>query len=435
MRRAIILSLNEDTSEMKSLLATLEVSVIDEIVQKRARPHTVSYLGPGKMEEVKKNLDGTVVDLIVVDGTLKPSQHHHIEMMFQMECMDRVGVILRIFAEHAHTPEATAQVALAKFRYELPFLREWIHKAKSGDRPGFLAGGAYATDVYYEHARKQMNRIEKYLERVSRERDLTRARRRAGGYTLVCLSGYTNAGKSSLLNSICGSQVDVDHRLFSTLATTTRKVPGVRGNILMTDTVGFIKDLPPDLIDAFKSTLEEIFRADVILLVFDVGEDDEEMRVKLSASLEILLPQIQDTLLIGVGSKIDGVADERRVHVEKLAKGLLGPRSLIFTSAETGEGIEQLKGMMSAAIDFNEVITASLPVTDEAYRLISRLHARAEIESAIEGERLVVTIRCRPEDRDKILGWLNPLITKNPALTDEGRHSRGISSGNGGGPL
>jgi len=412
MRKAIILSLNEDTSEMRSLLATLDVSVIEEIIQKRKHPHTVSYLGPGKVEELKKNLDGIAADLIIVDGTLKPSQHHHLEMMFQMECMDRVGVILRIFAEHAHTPEATAQVALAKFRYELPFLREWIHKAKSGDRPGFLAGGAYATDVYYEHARKQMNRIEKYLERVSRERDLTRAKRRDGGYTLVCLSGYTNAGKSSLLNKICGSQVDVDHRLFSTLATTTRKVPGVRGNILMTDTVGFIKDLPPDLIDAFKSTLEEIFQADVILLVFDSREDEKEITMKLSASLGILLPQIEDTLLIGVGSKIDGVTNQRRGHLEELVKRLLGSRNFVFTSAETGEGIEQLKDMMSATIDFSEVITATLPVTDEAYRLISRLHARAEVGTVVDGERLTVTIKCRSEDRDKILGWLAPLIIK-----------------------
>jgi len=155
----------------------------------------------------------------------------------------------------------------------------------------------------------------------------------------------------------------------------------------------------------------------------------------LSASLGILLPQIQDRLLVGVGSKVDGITDERRMHVETLAKELLGSRGLVFTSAETGEGIEQLKDMMSATIDLSEVITATLPVTDEAYRLISKLHARAEIESAVDGEWLVVTIRCRPEDRDKILGWLDPLVIKDSAPGGEGEHRRGISSGNGGGPV
>ena len=142
-----------------------------------------------------------------------------------------------------------------------------------------------------------------------------------------------------------------------------------------------------------------------------------------------------DTILIGVGSKIDGITDERRERLEELARRLLGPRGLVFTSAKTGDGVEQLKDIMSATVDFSEVITVTLPVTDEAYRLISRLHARADIESVVDGERLTVTIRCRPEDRDKIHGWLAPLVIKNRALEDGGGHHRGISSGNGGAPL
>jgi len=440
MRKAIILSLTEDTTEMESLLATLDISVIEVVVQKKNHPHTVSYLGPGKIEDLEKEIDDTEANLLIVNGTLKPSQHHYLEMKFQMECMDRVGVILQIFTEHAHTPEAIAQVKLARFRYELPFLREWIHKAKSGDRPGFLAGGAYATDVYYEYARKQMNRIEKYLDRVSKERELTRAKRKARGYTLVCLSGYTNAGKSSLLNAVCGSKVEVDGRMFSTLATTTRKVPGLRENVLMTDTVGFIKDLPPDLVEAFKSTLEEIFQADVILLVFDASESEENLMLKLRASLSILLPEIGDRTLIGVGSKVDAITRGSRKAVEEVAAGILESHELLFVSARTGEGLDHLKRAVTSSLGFTQVITARLPVTDESYSLISRLHARAVIESRIKDEALLVTIVCKSEDQDRVIGWLAPLAAGSIRVETRGTKERGEtpargSSGNAGAPL
>src|SRR4030042_3606611 len=207
MKRVAIITITEDTEEMHSLLDTLQYSVVKEYLQNRAHPHRLGFLGPGRIEEIEKEVKELNLDLVVVNGSLKPSQHHYLEMLFQMECMDRPGVILRIFADHAHTPEAIAQVTLAKLRYELPFLREWIHKAKSGDRPGFLAGGAYATDVYFEHAKTHSSKIETTLEELSRQRETIRTRRRAKGYSLVSLAGYTNVGKSALLNRMCGSDV------------------------------------------------------------------------------------------------------------------------------------------------------------------------------------------------------------------------------------
>ncbi|MCJ7561826.1 MAG: 50S ribosome-binding GTPase, partial [Thermoplasmata archaeon] len=171
-------------------------------------------------------------------------------MRFQKECIDRVGVILRIFSEHAQTPEAIAQVQLARLRYEQPFLREWVNKAKSGERPGFLSGGGYATDVYYEHARTHIKRLEKKLIDISQGREVKRLRRHEQGYLLVSLAGYTNAGKSALMNALCSSDVEVSSELFSSLSTTTRRIPGMKENVLMIDTVGFIRDLPPDLINA-----------------------------------------------------------------------------------------------------------------------------------------------------------------------------------------
>ena len=293
MKKVAIITITEDTREMHSLLDTLEYSVVKEYLQKRNYPHKVSFLGPGRIEEIEKELKELNLDLIVVNGSLKPSQHHYLEMLFQMECMDRPGVILRIFADHAHTPEAIAQVTLAKLRYELPFLREWIHKAKSGDRPGFLAGGAYATDVYFEHAKTHARAIEQNLVDLSKQREITRLKRHAKGYSLVSLAGYTNAGKSALMNALCKSQVEVDDRLFSTLSTTTRRISGVKGNVLVTDTVGFIRDLPGDLVEAFSATLEELRHADLLVHLVDISnpryEEQMEAVEKILGSLDLLL--------------------------------------------------------------------------------------------------------------------------------------------------
>mgnify|MGYP002401846593 CR=1 FL=1 len=163
--KSVVLSRSLETNEIASLLSTLRIDVVKEFIQKKD-PNPSSYFGPGKLEEIEEEVKEINPDLIIVNDRLRPSQHHFLEMKFQKECVDRPGVILRIFTEHAHTPEAIAQVQLARLRYEQPFLREWIHKAKSGERPGFLAGGAYATDVYYEHAKTHMRRIEARLKEL-----------------------------------------------------------------------------------------------------------------------------------------------------------------------------------------------------------------------------------------------------------------------------
>ncbi len=406
MKKVVVFSVDEDTQEIKSLLDTLGWTVLKEFVQNRSRPHKASFLGPGKIDDVQKELEELEYDLIVVNGSLKPSQHHFLEMKFQKECVDRAGVILRIFADHAHTPEAIAQVTLAKLRYELPFLREWIHKAKKGDRPGFLAGGAYATDVYFEHAKSHARHIEGRLAELSKQREVTRTKRRASGYTLVSLAGYTNAGKSALMNKMCGAIVEVDDRLFSTLSTTTRKVLEVKGNILMTDTVGFIKDLPPDLVDAFNSTLEEIFYADLILLVFDSSEADRSIGKKLKVSLGILQPKVEGRTLLVVGNKIDLLSHDDVERIRKELTETLSGHELVFTSAVTGEGLEVLRERMSSIQGRSWQLVAELPLVNESYSLLSRLRSMGEIESKIIADRIVAEIRCKPEDAPKITGWL-----------------------------
>lgn len=406
MKTGVVFSVSEDLGEIRSLLDTLGVRVEKEFVQGRRSPHNVGYLGPGRLSEILEEMKGTEYDLIIINGALKPSQHHFLEMKFQHEVLDRTGVILRIFAEHAHTPEAILQVTLAKLRYEQPFLREWIHKSKSGDRPGFLSGGAYATDVYYEHAKTHARRIEAELADLSKQRTLRRKRRRDGGYVLVSVAGYTNAGKTALVNALSDSSLEVDGRLFSTLSTTTRRIRGIRGSALISDTVGFIKDLPTGLVDAFKSTLEEVYQADVILLVFDSGEEIDSIRTKLSTSLDIVLPMIRESRLVFVGNKADRVDEERKEVLRKMLAEQVAGHDMLFVSAIEGTGLESIRAIVSQAQRRNAVISGVLPNTDAARSLLSRLYEKSDISIDESGGSLRVTIMCLQNDADKFTAWL-----------------------------
>lgn len=440
MRRVLLISITTENEEILSLLNTLGIDDVQIVVQKRPHPHKVGFLGPGKLKEVEEQLARCECDAIVINGDLKPSQHHYLEMRFQKECIDRTGIILRIFADHAHTPEAIAQVTLARLRYEQPFLREWIHKAKTGDRPGFLAGGAYATDVYYEHARSHARKIEKRLMELAQQREILRRKRREKGYLLVSLAGYTNAGKSALFNRLADARVEVDDRLFSTLSTTIRRVKGIRANVLIADTVGFIKDLPPDLIDAFNSTLEEIFDADLILLVFDASEPIDRIEAKLRTSLDILLPKISDQMLIIVGNKSDLLAKGWTDSVESRIRNLIGSRNLIFVSAHTGEGMERLKELILAACRRTCVLNVELPLTDDAFSLVSRLREICSVSEGTLTDRLIVTIKCNPADSGRLLGMVRRakgriLDSGGIGTGEHGSPESATSTGSGGAPL
>ncbi len=440
MERVLVFTTTEDDDELRALLKTLKIQIVKEFVQKRERAHKVGFLGPGKLDEIEDEIKDLEFDAVVVNGDLKPSQHHYLEMRFQKECLDRTGVILKIFTEHAHTPEAIAQVTLAKLRYEQPFLREWIHKAKKGDRPGFLAGGAYATDIYYEHAKSHARRIELNLKDLSRQRELTRAKRHARGYSLVSLAGYTNAGKSALFNALCGADVVVDDLFFSTLSTTTRKVLGVPGNILMVDTVGFISDLPTDLVDAFNSTLEEIFYADMILLVFDSSEPMESIKRKLATSVGILLPKIERQRVVIVGNKIDLLPKSKRDGLISGLKTETGQHDLVLVSALTGEGLDELKEMIVLVQGRSLMVEGDLPHTDSALALLSRLRSSCSVNESVDDNGIHVVLRCKPEDGQKIIGWMRKAGGKSISSfaegpSDAGSQNEAVSSRNEGAPL
>ena len=440
MNRVLLMTITEDNEEMLSLLSTLGVKEVHTITQRRAHPHKVGFLGPGKLDEVDRKIKEGNYDVIVVNGDLRPSQHHYLEMRFQKECIDRTGVILRIFADHAHTPEAIAQVTLARLRYEQPFLREWIHKAKSGDRPGFLAGGAYATDVYYEHARTHARKIEKRLEELSKQREILRRKRHERGYSLVSLAGYTNAGKSALFNRLSGAQVEVNDRFFSTLSTTTRRLKGFRGNVLIADTVGFIKDLPPDLVDAFNSTLEEIFYADLILLVFDASESQDRIESKLRTSLDVLLPKIRDQILVVIGNKSDLLTERQVSLVRDWAGKIVSPNKLIFVSAKTGAGLDELLETIATVQKHTYLIEAEMPLSSESYSLSSRLRAFCSVTEDSATGKLVLTIKCNPADAERITAMIRrakgSILKSEEMRTPEDSADAGADSmGSEGAPL
>ncbi len=404
MKRAVMLSITEDLAEMQGLLHTLEISVEKVFVQRRSEPHRNTYLGSGRIEEIEEEVRDLEIDYIVVNGNLKPSQHHAIEMLFQKECLDRVGVILRIFSEHAHTEEAKNQVTLATLRYELPFLREWIHKAKSGERPGFLSGGAYATEVYYEHAKSHIRRIEERLQNRSDQREVRRTRRRKQGYFLVSIAGYTNAGKSALLNALSDSQQLVEDKLFSTLSTTTRRLRESKRNILLTDTVGFIGGLPEDLVDAFNSTLEEIFLADLVLLVVDVSETQDVIRKKLTTSVGILAPKLNGKEMVIVGSKVDSVLSSERDAIMKVLKDVAPASDVTLASSFDGAGLDVLVRIIEERDGRSFVLHAKMPISDGTMSLISELHDISDVTTKETDENIELTLVCRPCETDRIAG-------------------------------
>jgi len=280
-KKAIIVSIDNAVSEIIQLADTLEYSVVKEFIQKRKLPDVNFYVGSGKLDEIKEFINDSEepIDLIIINGELKPSQWFSLEKQFKIEVYDRIHLILAIFEERAERKEARLQVKLAQLQYERPYVRELIHRARAGEHPGFMAGGEYQVDDYYEMIKKQMKKIRYDLKKIRSDREHHRKTRYKSGFYLVSLAGYTNAGKSSLLNLLSGEQVNVEGKLFSTLSTTTRRIPkkakGETIPILLTDTVGFIENLPSWIIDAFHSTLEEIEVADVVVLVVDGSEEKE----------------------------------------------------------------------------------------------------------------------------------------------------------------
>jgi len=410
MGNAVLITLNSDIEEIESLAKSIDHKIIKVFFQHREKPDVNTYVGRGKIKEIKEFLENKEVDLIIVDGELKPSQWFKLEKEFEKEVYDRVRLILSLFAKRAESMEAKLQVKLAQLQYERPFVRELIHRARAGEHPGFMAGGEYQVDDYYEMIKRQMKDIRKKLEKLRAGRELRRKHRYEAGFYLIAIAGYTNAGKSSLLNLLSEERVKVEEMLFSTLSPTTRKISKKflstvgKPPLLLTDTVGFIKDLPSWIIDAFHSTLEEIAVADLILLMVDLSEPVDKIRTKLKTSLKELVEISAESPILLVFNKIDRISSEQEMNnkIEKLMD-IIDNRSYSCISVNKRLNIDELFTAISKNLPSFVEIKMSLPLNKESQRFLSLLHERTWIMDIKYSDKILVHLATNQRVSEKII--------------------------------
>jgi len=334
----------DDLSELRELLRTAGVAVVGQTVQHRDRPHPNSYLGPGKLEEVKAAAKDADANVIACDDELSPRQERNLEETLGMPVVDRTTVILDIFAGHAHSAEGKLQVELAQLEYNMARMRGlWTHLERLGAsaaQPGIGARGPGESQIETDRrlARNRITALRRRLDGVISSREVMRAERERAHLSQVALAGYTNAGKSTLLNRLTGAEVGVRDRLFHTLDPTTRNLRINGRPYLLTDTVGFIRKLPHQLVDAFAATLTETREADLILHVVDASVPQAEMTEMLQAVDEVLeTVGAGDRPRLLVLNKADALDAERR---EELS--FAHPDGALV-SAFDGEGLDDLE--------------------------------------------------------------------------------------------
>jgi GTP-binding protein HflX len=362
-------------------------------------------VGRGKLDEIRERLDRGDASLVVFNGELRPTMHYHLEQELGVECYDRLRVLLELFAQRAATREAKLQVELALLQYEIPLLREWIHVADIGERPGFMAGGELRVDAYYETVKRRLKKIKDELETIRRERDVRRQLRKERGYHLVALAGYANAGKSSLLNVLTKEHVVVDSRMFSTLSTTTRTLAGDRRRILLTDTVGFVDGVPFWMIEAFNATLEEIFQADLVLLLVDASDSVEEIRRKVRLAARTLLPRVAVEAILPVLTKVDLLPEDALAGKLQVLTDSEFHRPPLLLSTRTAEGLDDLRTTIREAFTYPVEIRLVLPLDPESEAKLHWLHEHADVVSVVHGpDRIEAVVRCRLQDASAVEG-------------------------------
>jgi GTP-binding protein HflX len=329
---------DQDLSELQELVHTAGGRVVSTVTQKRSAPNPATYLGSGKVEEVKELVVAHQADLVIVDDELTPVQSRNLGETLDRRVLDRTQLILDIFAQRARTSEGKLQVELAQLNYLLPRLSGLYTKfERQQGGIGIRGPGETKLEADRRRVRTRISELSRQLNEVRQHRRVQRANRDRMGFPTAALVGYTSAGKSTLLNTLAGADVYADPKLFATLDPTTRRASLPSGRpILITDTVGFIRRLPHDLVAAFRATLEETAQADVLLHVVDAASP--EMEEQMAAVMEVLTDlEIQDKPIVTVLNKIDLVKDTYRLR-ERVA---LYPDT-VYVSALTGDGMRSL---------------------------------------------------------------------------------------------
>jgi len=276
-----------DSKEIIGLCRTLDYNTIAIFNQGISKPNPTYYIGRGKVDEIAEFVSSNdKLEFAVLDCSLKPNQAFNLENKFRLRVIDRSTLILIIFLHHAKTKEAKLQIEYAILKHQIPYVTELVRRSKLGEHPGYMAGGEYKVDEYYRLTKTRIKAIREDLAKIKTSRGQQRKHRQRQGFMLVSLAGYTNAGKSSFLNVLTDARVLIEDRMFSTVSPKTRRFR--RSRVLLTDTVGFIQNIPTQLIEAFKSTLEEIIDADHIMLIVDISEDIAIVKKKIITCLNTI---------------------------------------------------------------------------------------------------------------------------------------------------
>ncbi|NHN59283.1 MULTISPECIES: GTPase HflX [Halorussus] len=398
-----------DTEEIRDLARAAGYEVAAEFTQSRKEDPALQ-VGEGKADEIGRAVAETGADLVIFDNELGPYQTFNLGQRLPEDTrvIDRFRLILEIFGQRAQTRKAQLQVELAELRYELPRAEAKTSLAKRDERPGFMGLGEY-DESREQDIKDQISRIKDELDSIARTEADRRDRRRESGFDLVAMAGYTNAGKSTLMQSLAAdlelgeneelhpdldTTAEAQDRLFTTLGTTTRRMDMDRRDVLLTDTVGFISDLPHWLVESFKSTLDAVYHADLVLLVVDVSEPVEEIREKLITSHDTLYER-NEAPIVTVLNKIDAVSDDELAEKTE-ALSALAPDPIAVSGMEQ-LNLEGLRTRIDAELPDWQRERLVLPMTDDTMSVVSWVHDHARVNDVTYADdEVVVDFEARP---------------------------------------